>query len=42
MTVDRGVIALPLWGDPENRPYQKVDEQGKPSLTRFQVIARED
>ncbi|WP_375503844.1 pseudouridine synthase [uncultured Nostoc sp.] len=40
--VDQGKIDLPLWGDPENRPYQKVDWQhGKPSLTHFQVIARE-
>nr|WP_242033027.1 MULTISPECIES: RluA family pseudouridine synthase [unclassified Coleofasciculus] len=41
VTIEQGAIALPLWGDPENRPYQKVDERGKPSLTRFQVIARE-
>ncbi len=42
ITTNQGVIELPLWGDPENRPYQKVDwQQGKPSLTRFQVIARE-
>ena len=42
VTVEQGAIALPLWGDPENRPYQKVDEErGKPSLTRFHVIARE-
>jgi tRNA pseudouridine32 synthase/23S rRNA pseudouridine746 synthase len=40
VTTDQGVIELPLWGDPQNRPYQKVDEQnGKPSLTRFQVMA---
>ncbi|ACC79383.1 RluA family pseudouridine synthase [Nostoc punctiforme] len=39
---EKGVIDLPLWGDPENRPYQKVDWQnGKPSLTQFQVISRE-
>ncbi|MEJ6481844.1 pseudouridine synthase [Nostoc punctiforme UO1] len=39
---EQGVIDLPLWGDPENRPYQKVDWQnGKPSLTQFQVISRE-
>ncbi len=37
-----GSIALPLWGDPENRPYQQVDfEHGKPSVTEFQVIGRE-
>jgi tRNA pseudouridine32 synthase / 23S rRNA pseudouridine746 synthase len=42
VTVDQGVIDLPLWGDPENRPNQKVDWQhGKPSLTHFQVMARE-
>ena len=42
LTVEQGKIDLPLWGDPENRPYQKVDWQyGKPSLTHFQVIARE-
>ncbi|MEH1911076.1 RluA family pseudouridine synthase [Nostoc sp.] len=42
VTVEQGVIELPLWGDPENRPEQKVDwQQGKPSLTYFQVIARE-
>jgi tRNA pseudouridine32 synthase/23S rRNA pseudouridine746 synthase len=41
VTVEEGAIALPLWGNPENRPYQQVDSQGKPSLTRFQVIARE-
>ncbi|MEH2383273.1 MAG: pseudouridine synthase [Nostoc sp.] len=41
VTVEQGVIELPLWGDPENRPEQKVDwQQGKPSLTHFQVIAR--
>ncbi|MCW5313567.1 RluA family pseudouridine synthase [Nostoc sp. KVJ3] len=42
VTVDQGTIELPLWGDPENRPYQKVDwQRGKSSLTQFQVIARE-
>jgi tRNA pseudouridine32 synthase/23S rRNA pseudouridine746 synthase len=42
VTTDQGEIALPLWGNPENRPYQQVDEvRGKPSLTRFQVMARE-
>ncbi|PHM07902.1 RluA family pseudouridine synthase [Nostoc sp. 'Peltigera malacea cyanobiont' DB3992] len=42
LTVEQGKIELPLWGDPENRPYQKVYWQhGKPSLTHFQVIARE-
>jgi tRNA pseudouridine32 synthase/23S rRNA pseudouridine746 synthase len=42
VATEQGEIALPLWGNPENRPYQQVDEvRGKPSLTRFQVIARE-
>ncbi|BAY08047.1 RluA family pseudouridine synthase [Calothrix sp. NIES-2098] len=42
VTVDRGVIELPLWGNPDNRPYQQVDwEYGKPSITHFQVLARE-
>ena len=42
VTTDQGVIELPLWGDPQNRPYQQVDWQyGKPSLTRFLVMARE-
>ncbi|MEH2184321.1 RluA family pseudouridine synthase [Nostoc sp.] len=42
VTVEQGKIDLPLWGDPENRPEQKVDWlYGKPSLTHFQVIARE-
>ncbi len=40
--VEQGTIELPLWGDPENRPYQQVDwQQGLPSLTQFQVMARE-
>lgn len=38
---ERGRIELPLWGDKSDRPYQKVDERGKPSITDFQVIARE-
>ncbi|MEG4391194.1 pseudouridine synthase [Microcoleus sp. BROC3] len=40
--IEAGTIDLPLWGDPENRPYQQVNwECGKPSVTRFQVMARE-
>lgn len=39
---DQGTIELPLWADPQDRPYQKVDwQRGKPSLTRFRVMARE-
>ncbi len=35
-----GTINLPLWGDPTNRPYQKVDEQkGKPSMTQYQILS---
>jgi tRNA pseudouridine32 synthase/23S rRNA pseudouridine746 synthase len=41
VTMEHGAIELPLWGDPHDRPYQKVDwQRGKPSVTRFQVIAR--
>ena len=40
--IQRGAIELPLWGDPSDRPYQKVDEQrGKPSITQFRVIISE-
>ncbi|MEG4814458.1 pseudouridine synthase [Microcoleus sp. K5-D4] len=40
--IDAGTIELPLWGDPANRPYQQVNwECGKPSVTRFQVMATE-
>ncbi|GAX40989.1 pseudouridine synthase [Tolypothrix sp. NIES-4075] len=42
LTINEGAIELPLWGDPQNRPYQKVDERGKFSLTHFRVIAREE
>ncbi|MBD2182060.1 RluA family pseudouridine synthase [Aerosakkonema funiforme] len=42
VTIERGTIELPLWGDPQNRPSQQVDEQrGKPSITHFRVMARE-
>jgi tRNA pseudouridine32 synthase/23S rRNA pseudouridine746 synthase len=41
LTIDEGIIELPLSGDPQNRPYQQVDERGKFSLTHFRVIARE-
>ena len=38
---DRGTIDLPLWGNPENRPYQQVDFQhGKPSVTQFQLLVQ--
>lgn len=42
VTKDAGLIELPLWGDPRNRPYQQVDwERGKPSVTHFRVMTRE-
>ncbi|MBD0268990.1 MAG: RluA family pseudouridine synthase [Cyanobacteria bacterium Co-bin8] len=38
-----GLIDLPLWADPQDRPRQKVDwQKGKPSLTRFQVVPSAD
>jgi tRNA pseudouridine32 synthase/23S rRNA pseudouridine746 synthase len=41
ISLEQGTIELPLWADPTDRPYQKVDwQRGKPSLTRFQVIAK--
>lgn len=41
--MNMGSIALPLWGDPENRPIQEVNrERGRPSVTEFQVIRREE
>lgn len=42
MTVDKGIIDLPLWGNPQNRPYQEVHWQyGKPSVTQFRVLGKE-
>jgi tRNA pseudouridine32 synthase/23S rRNA pseudouridine746 synthase len=39
---DEGLIDLPLITDWPNRPRQKVDHEiGKPSQTRFNVIARD-
>ncbi|HEY9697378.1 MAG TPA: RluA family pseudouridine synthase [Trichocoleus sp.] len=36
-----GMIDLPLWSDPSDRPYQKVDwQRGKPSQTQFQVLSQ--
>jgi len=41
--LERGSIELPLWGDPLDRPRQKVDfNLGKPSLTKFQVRGQID
>ena len=41
VATERGTIELPLKGDFPNRPQQKVDlQQGKPSITQFQVMAK--
>ncbi len=40
---NKGTIELPLWGNPENRPYQEVNYQyGKPCITKFKVLNREE
>jgi tRNA pseudouridine32 synthase/23S rRNA pseudouridine746 synthase len=40
---EHGEIALPLICDWPNRPLQKVDhELGKPSLTRYRVLSRDE
>ena len=40
ITVGSGTIALPLWGDPNDRPRQQVDwHQGKPSYTDYRVLS---
>jgi tRNA pseudouridine32 synthase / 23S rRNA pseudouridine746 synthase len=40
---DEGVVDLPLIGDWPNRPRQMVDHgRGKPSVTRWQVLARHE
>ncbi|BAZ39092.1 pseudouridine synthase [Calothrix sp. NIES-4101] len=37
-----GVIRLPLWRNPENRPYQEVNfTYGKPSITHYQILERQ-
>ncbi|WP_298325214.1 pseudouridine synthase [Asticcacaulis sp.] len=42
VAAERGEVDLPLICDWPNRPRQKVDhEVGKPSLTRYTVVARE-
>ena len=34
-----GIIDLPLWGDPKNRPYQQINEvYGKQAITQFKVL----
>jgi len=40
---ERGTIDLPLWGNPENRPYQKVDfTRGKPCITEFRLLGHQE
>lgn len=40
---DEGVIDLPLCLDPDNRPYQIVNEKyGKQAVTRYRVVERSD
>jgi tRNA pseudouridine32 synthase/23S rRNA pseudouridine746 synthase len=42
LAINEGEINLPLWGNPDYRPYQEVDlSRGKPSLTHFRVMNRE-
>jgi tRNA pseudouridine32 synthase / 23S rRNA pseudouridine746 synthase len=42
ISVQQGVIDLPLWSDPQDRPLRKVDwQRGKASITHFQVMAHE-
>ncbi|HEY9615394.1 MAG TPA: pseudouridine synthase [Microcoleaceae cyanobacterium] len=39
LTQAQGLIDLPLWSDPSDRPRQKVDlQRGKPSQTQFKVL----
>ena len=34
-----GVIDLPLWGNPKNRPYQQINDiYGKQAITQFKVL----
>ena len=43
MQTEQGEIDLPLGADWLNRPRQKVDpEHGKPSTTRYRVVARDN
>jgi tRNA pseudouridine32 synthase / 23S rRNA pseudouridine746 synthase len=40
---ERGTINLPLWSNPENRPFQQVDfERGKPSITEFRLLGDQE
>ena len=42
VTEAEGTIELSLWGNPQFRPRQEVNyQQGKPSISHYQVLARE-
>jgi tRNA pseudouridine32 synthase/23S rRNA pseudouridine746 synthase len=42
LLINQGIIELPLWSDPNDRPYQKVNfAKGKTSITKFKIIKRE-
>ncbi|PSR16130.1 RNA pseudouridine synthase [filamentous cyanobacterium CCP3] len=42
VSASSGLIDLPLWGDPTQRPRQQVNwPQGRPSQTKFEVLHRE-
>lgn len=41
LAADSGEVAQPLMTDWPNRPRQIISPQGKPSLTRWRVLARE-
>ncbi|MCY7285235.1 MAG: RluA family pseudouridine synthase, partial [Cyanobacteria bacterium CAN_BIN43] len=39
IALTQGIIELPLWGNPQDRPRQKVDwQRGKPSVTQFRIM----
>ncbi|MGI0481954.1 RluA family pseudouridine synthase [Geminocystis sp. CENA526] len=43
ISIEEGVIDLPLWSNPLTRPRQKVNYlHGKPSVTYFEVISRKN
>lgn len=43
IATEEGIIKLPLWGNPDNRPYQEVNQQyGKPSSTKFKLVKIEN
>ncbi|MEA5570666.1 RluA family pseudouridine synthase [Calothrix sp. UHCC 0171] len=42
LETQNGVIRLPLWGNPENRPYQEVNfTNGKASVTHYKILERQ-